>query len=199
MQSFDRLLEIADQLLGPNGCSWDKEQTLFSLEPYLLEETHELIEAIDLQDSSAMLEELGDVLYALVFIAKIAEQQGRFTMREAIEQVADKLIRRHPHVFGDIKVSSTDDIVRNWEAIKRQERGKERKTLTDGIPPTLPSLPRAQKMASRLRKASKSVEEPQLFKDEEELGDLLWRLIVEADAKGIEVDGALRRKLAKIS
>lgn len=200
MHPFDRLLEVADQLLGPNGCSWDKEQTLFSLEPHLLEETHELLEAIDLQDSDAMLEELGDVLYALVFIAKLAEQQNRFTMRQAIEQVADKLIRRHPHVFGDVKVSSTDDIVRNWEAIKKQEKGKERKHLTDGIPPTLPSLPRAQKMAGRLRKASKGVgAHPPLFHSEEELGDLLWRLIVEADAKGIEVDGALRRKLSKLS
>src|SRR3990167_8148889 len=105
MEEINHLLGIADQLLGPNGCSWDKEQTLFTLQPYLLEEVHEIIEAIDLLDFEKISEELGDVLYALVFVVKLSEKEGHFTMNEAVAGVCEKLIRRHPPVFGDVKVS----------------------------------------------------------------------------------------------
>jgi len=196
MKEFNDLLEIADQLLGPNGCSWDKEQTLFSLQPYLLEETHELIEAIDLRAPQKISEELGDVLYALVFVAKLGEAAGSFDMKGALQLVCDKLIRRHPHVFGDVKVNSREEIVQNWEEIKKKEKGhKERKGIFEGIPLTLPSLPKAQKMAHKLKR-KRSGAAP--FKTGEELGEQLWELISWADQMGIDVEGALRRKLQEI-
>lgn len=197
MERFKRLLEIADQLLGPNGCSWDREQTLFTLQPYLLEETHELIEAIDLSDFQKISEEIGDVLYALIFIAKLAELEGKFSIQDSIQEVSDKLVRRHPHVFGDVKVSSNEEIVKNWEEIKKKEKGQEgRKKLFDGIPPTLPALPKAQKMASKLRK-KKLIETPSP-KSEEEIADSLWDLVLIADAQGLDAESLLRRKLKAI-
>lgn len=198
MKEFTRLLEIADQLLGSNGCPWDKEQTFFTLQPYLLEETHELIEAIDSLESQKMSEELGDCLYALIFIAKLAEAEKRFDLRQSIESVTEKLIRRHPHVFGDVKVASTADIVRNWDEIKKQEKtGQERKKLFDGIPPSLPALPRAQKMAKKLRK-KKGGEEKDDSLTEQELGEKLWQLIQSAERLNLDVESALRRKLAEV-
>ena len=149
MEEFDRLLEIANRLLGEGGCPWDRKQTFFTLQPYLLEETHELIEAIDLQDPSKIQEELGDVLYALIFIAKLGEIQDTFHLKQSIDQVTDKLIRRHPHIFADTQIESEEDVMNNWEEIKRQE-GK--KSPIDNIPPTLPSLARAQKIIHKLRR-----------------------------------------------
>jgi len=189
MDEFQKLIDIADQLLGPQGCPWDREQTLFTLQPYLLEETHELIEAIDVQDSSKISEELGDVLYALIFIAKLGEKGSSFTLPESIRLVSEKLIRRHPHVFGDKKISSTDDVVTNWEEVKKKE-GK--KSPIEGIPPTLPALARAQKVIHKLRRAKSPVVEEKVESDDS-LGQRLWDLIKEADSKGIDAESALRR------
>jgi MazG family protein len=201
MKEFTSLIEIADRLMGPNGCPWDKEQTFFTLQPYLIEEMHELIEAIDALDTQKMTEELGDVLYTLIFVAKLAEAEGRFTLREALKSVAEKMIRRHPHVFGEVQVSSPEDVIKNWEAIKKTEKANEnRKKIFDGIPPSLPALARAQKMAKILRK--KTVDgtgsSDLACETEEELGESLWRLIATAERKGVDVESALRRKLSLI-
>lgn len=199
MKEFDELLKTADQLLSPNGCPWDKEQTIFTLQPYLLEEVHELLEAIDSLDSKKIEEELGDVFYALVFLAKIAEADGRFTFKEAIDTITKKLIRRHPHVFGNTKVASSDEVIKKWDEIKKQEKSQqERKGIFDGIPPTLPAIAKAQKMANKIRKRRKISDENELFQNETELGVKFWALICEADSKGIDAEGALRRILAKI-
>lgn len=200
MEEFDRLLGIADRLLGENGCPWDREQTFFSLQPYLLEETHELIEAIDSQSPLDMSEELGDVLYALVFIAKLGEIKRLFALSDAIRNVNEKLIRRHPHIFGEEAISSTDDVVKNWDAIKKTEmKGKGRKTILDGIPPTLSALPRCQKILHKLKRAKSeffpNVEEVQL--SEESVGERLWTLIAEAEKAGVDAESALRRFCAK--
>lgn len=180
------LLAIADRLLGPEGCPWDREQTLFSLQPYLLEETHELLEAVDLQDPAKMTEELGDVLYALIFIAKLGEKEKIFTLSDAIRAVCEKLIRRHPHIFGDKKFSSTDEVLTNWEEVKKAE-GK--KSPIENIPPTLPALARAQKVIHKLRKKTALINE----KISTGIDQKLWDLIKEADAEGIDVESALRR------
>lgn len=198
MEEFLNLLKISDQLLGPQGCSWDKEQTLFTLQPYLMEETHELLEAIDSSDPAKIADELGDVLYALVFIAKLGERQGMFSLSQAIQLVCDKLIRRHPHVFGDTKVSSTQDIVNNWEAIKKTEKTHEtRKNLFDGIPAKLPLLPKAQKMAKRLQR-NRGVSSESSELTEEQLGQQLWTLIQQAESTGLDAESALRRKLREL-
>lgn len=200
MESFDRLLHIADRLLGENGCPWDREQTFFTLQPYLLEEAHELIEAIDSRAPEQMTEELGDVLYALIFIAKLGEIQHLFTFNDAIEGVSEKLIRRHPHVFGEKKISSSNEVVENWEAVKKGEMGsKGRKTILDGIPPSLPALPRAQKVLHKLKRAKSNLfPEVGQTLTEEEIGETLWRLLAEAEVSGVDAESALRRFSAKV-
>src|SRR5579872_4545447 len=141
MKQFDALLEVADKLLSPGGCPWDRKQNFYSLQPYVLEEAHEVIEAVDSKDDKKIIEELGDLLYTVIFYGKLAELEGRFSLKEILEVIKEKLIRRHPHIFGDVKVEDADEVLRNWEAIKRQESGHEkRKSAVDGVPPTLPTL-----------------------------------------------------------
>ena len=198
MQEFHRLLEIADRLLGPQGCAWDKEQTFFSLQPYLLEETYELIEAIDSLDSQKISEELGDCIYGLIFIAKLAESEKRFELCQTLDGICEKLIRRHPHVFGDTKVSSTEEIVQNWEQIKKQEQGMQERThLFDGIPKNLPTLHKAQKMAKKLNREEGTQKDGRNW-TEEELGEEIWKLVQEAQRLHLDIEGALRRKLQEL-
>ena len=162
MNEFNNLLRIADRLLGPGGCPWDREQTFFTLQPYLLEETHELIEAIDGQNPAKISEELGDVLYALLFLAKLGENGQTFTLAQSIQTVAEKLIRRHPHIFADKKISSTDDVETNWEEVKKKE-GK--KSPIADIPPTLPALARAQKVIHKMRRQKNPIVEEKISDD----------------------------------
>jgi tetrapyrrole methylase family protein/MazG family protein len=201
MKEFTDLLGIADRLLGLNGCPWDREQTFFTLQTYLLEETHELIEALDSLDSQKIVEELGDAFYILIFISKLGEREGRFNVSEALTSVAEKMIRRHPHVFGGTQVSSSDDVVKNWEEIKKAEKSHEkRKKIFDGIPPSLPLLARAQKMAKNLRKKVPDLKTMDgEFTTEEELGAKLWNLMQAAEKKGIDAESALRRKLKNLT
>lgn len=145
-----RLLRIMDRLRGPQGCPWDREQTLQSLKPCLVEETCELLEAIDSDDPDAHAEELGDVLLQVVFQADIRAEAGTFDFDQVAHRLADKLVRRHPHVFGDLDVNDSHEVVRNWNAIKQTETsGRKRQSALDGIPPTLPALQQAQKLQGR--------------------------------------------------
>jgi uncharacterized protein YabN with tetrapyrrole methylase and pyrophosphatase domain len=187
MKEFEELLKVANRLLGPGGCPWDREQTFFTLQPYLLEEMHELLEAIDEENPAKIKEELGDVLYALVFIAKLGEIEGKFHLEESIRIVKEKLIRRHPHIFSDQKISSSADVVKNWEEIKKLE-GK--KSPISDIPPTLPSLARAQKIICKMLKKKKEVIEEKISDD---VGQKLWDLVREAEKEGIDAESALRR------
>lgn len=187
MKEFEHLLSVADRLLGPNGCPWDLAQTFFTLQPYLLEETHELIEAIDQENREKTMEELGDVLYALIFIAKLGEKEGSFTLNRSIHTVAEKLIRRHPHIFGEKKISSAEEVASNWEEVKKKE-GK--KSPIADIPPTLPALARAQKIISKMRRKNNSILEEKISDD---IGQKFWDLVLEAEQKGIEAESALRK------
>ncbi|MBU6383330.1 MAG: MazG family protein [Verrucomicrobia bacterium] len=187
MTEFERLLHVADRLLGPNGCPWDLEQTFFTLQPYLLEETHELLEAIDQENRAKIMEELGDVLYALIFIAKLGEKEGSFSIAHSMQTVADKLIRRHPHIFGDKQISSTEEVLSNWEEVKKKE-GK--KSPIADIPPALPALARAQKVLSKMKRKKGEILQEKISDD---LGQKLWDLVREAEAAGIDAEGALRR------
>src|SRR4030088_1868651 len=117
-----RLLGIMDRLRDPGGCPWDREQTLRTLTPYLLEEAHEVIEAIEAGDAAHHLEELGDLLFQVVFQARIAREEGKFDFAAVCDSISEKLTRRHPHVFGDVSVSGSSEVVKNWERIKADER-----------------------------------------------------------------------------
>ncbi len=195
MREWNDLLAIADRLLGPQGCPWDREQTLFTLQPYLLEEVHELIEAIDSLEGQKISEELGDVFYALVFVAKLGEKEEKFSLSDALRLVSEKLIRRHPHVFGDVKAETSEEIVHNWEQIKQTEF-KERKHILDGIPSSLPSLARAQKMIVKMKRAGKVFDSPS-FESEEELGEAFWELLAAAEAKGWNAEDLVRRTVSR--
>jgi MazG family protein len=157
---FDRLVEVMRTLRSPHGCAWDREQTLSSLRPYVLEETYELLDALDQQDFASLREELGDFLYEAVFLAQIADEDGHFSIADAIQSITNKLIRRHPHVFAadgrplaEAREQMTADaVVEKWEDLKAGERkaaGTPQKTILSGVPKTLPALLRAYELSSR--------------------------------------------------
>jgi MazG family protein len=149
---FNALVAIMAQLRSPGGCPWDREQTLASLRPYLLEETYEALEALDNGDTAALCEELGDLLLEVVFLSRIAEEDGTFSVSDAIDAIVKKLVRRHPHVFGtDAKLSTPKEVRGKWEEMKASERSTSTtpKTILGGVPKTLPSLLRAYEYGAR--------------------------------------------------
>jgi tetrapyrrole methylase family protein / MazG family protein len=151
-QAMRRLLDIMDKLRDPGGCPWDREQTLRSLTPYLLEEAHEVIEAIEAGDVAHHREELGDLLFQVVFQARIAREEGKFDFAQVCDGIADKLTRRHPHVFGDVEVSGSREVVKNWERIKadeRKQKGQEPRSAIGGVPVSLPALVRAERLTEK--------------------------------------------------
>ena len=185
---IQKLLEVMHRLRAPGGCPWDREQTLHSLKPCLLEETYELLDAMDRNDVTLHREELGDVLLQVVFQCAIREEEKLFSFNDVASALADKLIRRHPHVFGEVNVASTDDVLQNWEAIKQTEKADVKKhSALDGVPHTLPALLKAQRVqakASRVgfdwKDASGAIE-----KIEEELTEL-HKAVAEGDPASIE-------------
>ena len=192
-----RLREVMDTLRSPGGCPWDAEQTHESLLKYLLEESYEFIEAVEENDRTAMREELGDVLLQVYFHARMAEDDPTdpFSIDEVATAVAEKLIRRHPHVFGDTKVLGSEEVLENWEAIKAAEKG--RTSATDGVPLGQPALALASKLIYRAEKFghqiaidSPVVIDPHLTEDQ--LGDLLLGIIDQATKAGLDPEAALR-------
>src|SRR5512140_1580068 len=139
-QAIERLLQIMSRLRGPDGCPWDREQTLQTLRPYVLEETYEVLEAIDAGDPREHCEELGDLLLQIVFQAQLAQEAGRFTFRDVAEAISEKLVSRHPHVFGDADVKDAEGVLRQWAELKRQEkRAKGRgHSALEGVPREMP-------------------------------------------------------------
>jgi len=157
MEEFDRLVAIMALLRSPQGCPWDREQTIDSLKPFVLEETYEVLEAIDRHDNAALREELGDFLFEAVFLAQLESEAGHFTIADSLKSIADKLVRRHPHVFaraeGEPPIDSPDKVITRWEQIKAEERGgaTNKKTLLSGLPSTLPALLRAYEIGIRVK------------------------------------------------
>lgn len=149
MQKFTELLDIVTRLRAPNGCPWDQKQTPQSFKPYIIEEAHELIEAVDLNDPNHVREELGDMLFQVAFLSGLYNEEGHFSMEDVLATIIEKMIRRHPHVFGDTKVASEEDLRKQWNDIKAKENeGKTTKTNSLAIPPqTLPALKRAQRVS----------------------------------------------------
>lgn len=128
MKNFNDLINLADTLLGPQGCPWDKEQTLDTLKKYILEEANEVVQAIDNKDFDNLKEELGDVLFNIIFMSKLAEQNKRFDINDVIDGVSKKLVRRHPHIFGDKKASTAQEVKEVWAEIKKEEKKASKKS-----------------------------------------------------------------------
>ena len=212
---LDPLVEVMARLRAPDGCPWDREQTHETLRRYLLEEAYEAVEAIDDGDADHLCEELGDVLLQVVFHAQIAREAGRFDMRDVVAGITEKLIRRHPHVFGDASAETAEEVTRRWDAIKRAERGRtEAESLLSGVARSLPALSRACELQKRAAKvgfdwedvagpAEKVREElaevlgasPQ--EREDEVGDLLFAAVNLARKLGVDPEVALTRASAK--
>ena len=153
-EKFAVLCDVMKRLRAKDGCPWDREQTYMSLRRYILEEAYELITAIEDEDKPEMLEELGDLLLQVVFIGTLAEELGDFKFQDSIEYLTNKLIRRHPHVFGDVKVENCNDVLRNWEEIKKQEREKKKtdSSCLAGVPRGMPALLRSFRMQEKAAK-----------------------------------------------
>ncbi|RME81189.1 MAG: MazG family protein [Caldilineae bacterium] len=201
---YDALQEVIAHLRAPDGCPWDREQTHESLRPYLLEETYEVLEALDRDDAAALAEELGDLLIQVALHVQIATEEGAFKLPDVIGHVVEKLIRRHPHVFADVQVADAEEVTRNWEAIKEQERQQARTegettraTLLDGIPRALPALALAQSYVERLHRVGYPLPAAHPL-DERELGQRLLALVEEAQAAGLNAEAALRQTCAAL-
>ena len=197
--SFNRLQEIVAHLRAPDGCPWDREQTVQTLRKDLLEEIYELVEALDEDDGVKMAEELGDAALLLTMIAQIGAEEERFQWPQVMTQIVEKLIRRHPHVFGDVEVASVDEVLSNWAAIKDVERGVESGERPvspfDSVPRALPALMLAGKYQSRLARAGL---EPSLD-GANPLGRQLWDLVTEAKAGGMDAETALREVCEQVA
>jgi XTP/dITP diphosphohydrolase len=196
-EELAKLREVMDRLRSPGGCPWDAEQDHSSLLKYLLEESYEFIEAVELDDREAMREELGDVLLQVFFHARMAEEHPTdpFNVEDVAKAVADKLVRRHPHVFGDTKVSGSAEVLENWEAQKAAEKG--RNSAIEGVPLGQPALPLATKLFYRAEKFGYEIPTEHPVKiaatTEEELGKLLLGIVDQAVALGLDPEAALRR------
>ena len=205
---LDELVEVMDRLLGPGGCPWDREQTHASLTRYLIEETYEVIEAIDENDMEQLKEELGDLLLQIVFHSALAARQGAFDINQVTQTVTEKMINRHPHVFGTMPLATSDEVLDKWEGFKKKE-GK--RQVLEGIPRHLPALMRAEKMQAKAARVGfdwpvidgavdKLMEEVQeLARAEnqeqvaEEMGDVLFAVVNIARFLGVDPEDALQR------
>jgi MazG family protein len=224
-EGFERLVAIMDRLRGPDGCPWDREQTWHSLRRFLLEECYEVADALDRRDLRDLREELGDLLFQIVFLARLAKEAGAFTVADVVGGIAEKMVRRHPHVFGDDRAETSDEVLRRWEEIKRDEKsdadvhaGTGRSSILDGIPRALPALMKAQQMGARAARVGfewtseteivdKIEEELDELRAavrsggrpeiEEELGDFLFGTVMLARRLHIDPEAALERANAK--
>ncbi len=211
--SFESFQEVIAHLRAPDGCPWDREQTHASLRSHLLQESYEVVAAMDADDPAGMREEFGDLLLQIVLNAQIASEEGEFTANDVIKGIYDKIIRRHPHVFGDTKVAGVQGVLTNWEKLKEKERKQadQQKGLLDGVPGVLPALSQAQEYQDRAARVGfdwpeiegvldKIAEEIREVKEasnaaelENELGDLLFALVNLSRWKKIDAESALRR------
>ena len=192
---LQRLVEVMDRLRSPGGCAWDAEQTHESLIKYLLEESYEFIDAIETDDRAGMREELGDVLLQVYFHSRIAQDHPTdpFSIEDVARAIADKLISRHPHVFDNLAVSGTEEIIENWEAIKAREKG--RTSAIDGIAMVQPALPLVAKILYRAEKYKVDLDVNSYSSDtatEKSVGEALASVIAWAHENGIDPENALR-------
>jgi MazG family protein len=212
---IERLRQIVERLRAPDGCPWDREQTHESLKPHLLEECYELLDAIDTQDDSELKEELGDLLLQVVMHAQMASEQHRFTLDDVAEVTADKLVNRHPHVFGENRLPNSDAVLKQWDAIKRGEK-HQRKSVLDGVPKNLPALAKAQKVQtkaarvgfdweeardvlSKIHEEIREIDSASGKQLEDEIGDLLFAVVNFARKHKLDAEQLLTGATAKFS
>jgi MazG family protein len=207
---FSALVALMARLRGPSGCPWDREQDHRTLRPCLLEETYEVLEAIDRGDAQALRQELGDLLLQIVFHAQLASEAGDFGIEDVVKGIHDKLIARHPHVFGQSSVETPEEVLHQWDKLKRDERGENGGDVLAEVPVTLPALARAQVIRRRAARAgvSRTAEEAKaaaedalgrLSQDsgqaEAAIGDLLLAAVALAQAAGVDAEQALRERV----
>ena len=190
--AFVRLLEVIAKLRSPDGCPWDRQQTLATIKPYTLEETYELLEAIDSDDNSAICEELGDVLLQVVLDAQIAKDEQRFDILSVMDGITKKMVERHPHVFGDAVAENAEDVSRHWDKAKRKEKS-DRESVLDGIPVDLPSLAKAARITKKAARVGYDFPDRAMLFDKlnEEVGELAEELFDDGQIPAIaaSVDG----------
>jgi tetrapyrrole methylase family protein/MazG family protein/ATP diphosphatase len=216
--TLGRLVGVMRRLLGPDGCPWDREQSLETLRRYALEEACEVIDAIDSGDRGALREELGDLLLQVVFQAELARREGSFAIDDVIAGIVDKLVTRHPHVFGDLDVETADEVLRNWERIKAEEKKKKGQGLLSGVPRSLPALVRSQRIGEKVQRVGfdwadaagsrakvgeelgeldRAIATGDAAAIEEEMGDVLFALVNLSRHLEVDAEGALRRTIDK--
>ena len=215
-----RLLEVVARLRGPDGCPWDRKQTIESLKPFFLEETYELCEAIDTGEIELHKEELGDVLMHVLLQTQIRSEAGDFDLEDVADRISRKLVNRHPHVFAGLEVSGTKEILKNWETIKAEEKKDERESVLDGVPKCLPGLSKAQKIQNRaarvgfewdkidevvakveeeLAETIEAIEADDAGRKREEVGDLLFAVVNLARWCGADAEDSMSGAINKFN
>jgi tetrapyrrole methylase family protein/MazG family protein len=217
--AFRKLVKLMAALRGPEGCPWDRKQTTESLKPFLVEECYEVIDALVEGNLDKIKEELGDLLFQIIFHARFAEERVHLSIDDVITAIQEKMTRRHPHVFGDEKLATDKEVLANWEEIKKKEKGHEdRKSILEGVPKQLPSLLRAHRLQERAARVGfdwnhlndalpkldeeiaefkESLKEENAGKIEEELGDVFFTLVNISRFLGVNPDEALRKTISK--
>jgi MazG family protein len=214
------LLEIMERLRAPDGCPWDAQQTEQTLKVYLLEEAYEVLDAIEKEDSEALCEELGDLFFQIIFLTQLAKEKGKFTFLNVMERIRDKMIRRHPHVFGEKKVRDAQEVVDNWAKIKRQEKKEKPEEVLNRVPASLPALLRAHRLSERAARfgfdwkdkeqvwekvkeefleLKTAMEEKSAEKVKEEIGDLIFSLVNLSRHWGFNAEDILRHTNTKFT
>jgi len=212
-RSFDELVALMTKLRGPDGCPWDRKQTFDSLKPFIVEESYEVVDAIDKNDRAALAEELGDFLLQAVFVAEIAREEKSFDIHDVITAIYNKLVRRHPHVFGDVEAKDAEQVLVNWEKLKNEERKAENKSVLAGVPQSLPALLKASRLTEKAARVgfdwrraedvlAKIDEEAQELRDaidrrnpreiHDEIGDLLFSIANIARKLDVNAEEALQ-------
>lgn len=216
--TLTRLVGVMRRLLAPDGCPWDREQTYESMRRYVLEEACEVIDAVENDDRKALREELGDLLLQVVFLAELGRREGTFAIDDVVAGIVEKLVTRHPHVFGDMDAKTADEVLANWERIKAREK-KDRGILA-GVPRSLPALTRAQRIGEKVHRVGfdwadargsrekvkeeigeldRAIESGDAAAVEEEMGDVLFALVNLSRHVKVDAEGALRRTIDKFT
>jgi len=212
-RSFDELVALMTTLRGPEGCPWDRKQTFESLKPFIVEEAYEVVDAIDRGDRHALAEELGDFLLQAVFVAELAREEGSFDIGDVITTIHEKLVRRHPHVFGDVEAKDAEQVLVNWEKLKNEERKAENKSVLAGVPQSLPALLKASRLTEKAARVGfdwrraedvfakieeeagelrEAVDAKDQQKVHDEVGDLLFSIANIARKLGVNAEEALQ-------